>query len=114
MAGPPNPRILPAFRERILWQVVEEDAKDRVVFTSGAQGDWWIAAWSGHTQDRVVGPAAIVPSQELPEVLIHGSYRRHTPQSRKGSLFRQRRPALPRPKVFFRKVEVGPRDMCRD
>ena len=52
MAGPPNPRILPAFWERILWQAIEEDAKDKVVFTSGAQGDWWVAARSGHTQEE--------------------------------------------------------------
>ena len=79
------------FGERILWQAIEEDAKDRVVATSDAQGDWWVAAWSGHTQDRVVGPAAIVPSQELPEVLIHGSYRRHTASIQKRGFLRQSR-----------------------
>ena len=56
-----------------------------------AQGEWWVAAWSGHTQDRVVGPAARVPHDELPEELIHGSYRRHTASIQKKGLLHQSR-----------------------
>eukprot|EP00438_Fugacium_kawagutii_P016374 Skav203835 [mRNA] locus=scaffold4932:42892:55316:- [translate_table: standard] len=43
-----------------LWQAIEEDAKDRVVAKEDENGQWWAAAWSGHTQERVVGPAAVV------------------------------------------------------
>eukprot|EP00438_Fugacium_kawagutii_P034290 Skav220347 [mRNA] locus=scaffold2224:200945:203585:+ [translate_table: standard] len=80
----------------VLWEAVEADAKDRVIATPDEDGDrviatpdedgvWWVAAWSGHTQERVVGPAAIVPAQELPKVLTHGSYRRHTVFRRTGN-----------------------------
>ena len=71
-----------------LWDAIEKDAKDRVVATPDAQGEWWIAAWSGHTQDRVVGPAAIVPPPELPETLIH---RKHTASIQRRGLLRQSR-----------------------
>lgn len=74
-----------------LWKSIEDDAKDRVVATPDEHGDWWVAAWSGHTQDRVVGPAAEVPLEELPEVLIHGSYARHTASIQKYGLPRKSR-----------------------
>eukprot|EP00438_Fugacium_kawagutii_P005313 Skav210287 [mRNA] locus=scaffold475:3020:13981:- [translate_table: standard] len=74
-----------------LWDAIEKDAKDRVVATPDAEGEWWVAAWSGHTQDKVVGPAAVVPPEELPKVLTHGSYRRHTASIQKKGLLRQSR-----------------------
>eukprot|EP00438_Fugacium_kawagutii_P015705 Skav235328 [mRNA] locus=scaffold520:603852:614712:+ [translate_table: standard] len=74
-----------------LWDAIEADAKDRVVATPDADGVWWVAAWSGHTQERVVGPAAIVPPNELPNVLVHGSYRRHTASIQKKGLLRKSR-----------------------
>ncbi|CAK9060602.1 Uncharacterized protein SCF082_LOCUS31884 [Durusdinium trenchii] len=74
-----------------LWDAIEKDAKDRVVATPDAEGEWWIAAWSGHTQDRVVGPAAIVPPPELPETLIHGTFRKHTASIQRRGLLRQSR-----------------------
>eukprot|EP00438_Fugacium_kawagutii_P005702 Skav227832 [mRNA] locus=scaffold948:391182:404479:+ [translate_table: standard] len=74
-----------------LWDAIEADAKDRVVASQDADGEWWIAAWSGHTQERVVGPAAVVPVEELPKVLTHGSYRRHTASIQKKGLLRQTR-----------------------
>ena len=36
--------------------------------TKDRDGLWWVAAWSGHTQDRVIGHSAIVPAEELPQV----------------------------------------------
>eukprot|EP00438_Fugacium_kawagutii_P025619 Skav209722 [mRNA] locus=scaffold528:374935:391817:- [translate_table: standard] len=74
-----------------LWEAVEADAKDRVVATPDSDEVWWVAAWSGHTQERVVGPAAIVPANELPAVLSHGSYRRHTASIQKKGLLRKTR-----------------------
>eukprot|EP00438_Fugacium_kawagutii_P010033 Skav212665 [mRNA] locus=scaffold1227:565246:577475:+ [translate_table: standard] len=74
-----------------LWEAIEADAKDRVVATPDADGGWWVAAWSGHTQDKVVGPAAVVPTDELPRVLNHGSYRRHTASIQQKGLLRQKR-----------------------
>eukprot|EP00438_Fugacium_kawagutii_P003850 Skav230671 [mRNA] locus=scaffold2185:281771:289747:+ [translate_table: standard] len=74
-----------------LWDAIETDAKDRVVATPDSDGVWWVAAWSGHTQERVVGPAAIVPPNELPKVLVHGSYRRHTASIQKKGLLRKSR-----------------------
>eukprot|EP00438_Fugacium_kawagutii_P005226 Skav210774 [mRNA] locus=scaffold3765:57404:60835:+ [translate_table: standard] len=75
----------------VLWEAVEADAKDRVIATPDEDGVWWVAAWSGHTQERVVGPAAIVPAQELPKGLTHGSYRRHTASIQKKGLLRRSR-----------------------
>ena len=74
-----------------LWEAIEADEKDRVIATPDEDGEWWVAAWSGHTQDKVVGPAAIVPPEELPERLIHGSYVRHTASIQKKGLLRQSR-----------------------
>eukprot|EP00438_Fugacium_kawagutii_P035674 Skav231659 [mRNA] locus=scaffold823:44885:57127:- [translate_table: standard] len=74
-----------------LWDAIEADAKDRVVASQDDAGEWWVAAWSGHTQERVVGPAAVVPIEELPKVLTHGSYRRHTASIQKKGLLRQTR-----------------------
>eukprot|EP00435_Cladocopium_sp_Y103_P035201 s1779_g9.t1 len=74
-----------------LWEAIEIDAKDRVVAKQDDQGNWWVAAWSGHTVDRVVGPAAIVPSRELPDELVHGSYRKHTASIQKKGLLRKSR-----------------------
>lgn len=79
------------FKERVLWQAIEDDAKSRVLATVDNNGDWWVAAWSGHVQDKVVGPAAIVPAAELPKVLVHESYRRHTASIQKNGLLRQKR-----------------------
>lgn len=73
------------------WQAVEDDAKSRVIAKPDRDGVWWVAAWSGHTQDRVVGPAAVVPVEELPAILVHGSYRRHSASIQKKGLLRQRR-----------------------
>ena len=79
------------FGERVLWEAVETDSKDRVVTTPDNAGCWWLAAWSGHTQERVIGPAAVVPRAELPERLVHGSYIRHSASiQRKGLLRRSR------------------------
>ena len=36
-----------------------------------------IACWSGHTIPGVIGPAVIVPTDQVPEVLCHGTYKRH-------------------------------------
>lgn len=74
-----------------LCNAIEEDPKNRVIASPDEEGEWWVAAWSGHTQDKVVGPAAIVPPHELPAVLIHGSYKRHTASIQKKGLLRQSR-----------------------
>eukprot|EP00438_Fugacium_kawagutii_P001653 Skav236324 [mRNA] locus=scaffold97:181652:191974:+ [translate_table: standard] len=71
-----------------LWNAIEADAKDRVVSKSDEEGEWWVAAWSGHTQERVIGPAAIVPRSELPTTLVHGSYSRHSASIQKKGLVR--------------------------
>ena len=74
-----------------LWNAIEADAKNRVIAKPDQDGVWWVAAWSGHTQERVIGPSAQVPSEELPEVLVHGSYRQFTASIQKKGLLRQRR-----------------------
>ena len=79
------------FGDWTLWNAIEVDAKDRVIASPDSQGRWWVAAWSGHTLERVVGPAAIVPSAELPSTLIHGPYHRHTASIQRKGLLRQSR-----------------------
>eukprot|EP00435_Cladocopium_sp_Y103_P026666 s2518_g6.t1 len=79
------------YPERVLWDAVERDQKGRVVAARDDFGEWWVATWSGHTVNAVVGPAAVVPDEELPPVLVHGSYRRHTASIQKKGLLRKSR-----------------------
>ena len=79
------------FGEWVLWHAVEADAKSRVIAKPDKDGVWWVAAWSGHTLDRVVGPSAVVPVEELPTLLVHGSYRRHSSSIQRKGLLRQKR-----------------------
>ena len=70
------------------WKHSTRTKKDRLVAKQDTDGVWWVAAWSGHTQERVVGPAAVVPTEELPALLAHGSYRRRTASIQKKGLVR--------------------------
>ena len=79
------------FQNWELLEALEKDQKDRLIAKQDQEHVWWIAAWSGHTQDRVVGPAALVPDSELPSLLVHGSYRRHTASIQKWGLARRDR-----------------------
>ena len=54
------------FQNWVLLEALDQDKKDRLVAKQDTDGVWWAAAWSGHTQERVVGPAAVVPTEELP------------------------------------------------
>lgn len=76
------------FQNWVLLEALDQDKKDRLVAKQDTDGVWWVAAWSGHTQERVVGPAAVVPTEELPALLAHGSYRRHTASIQKKGLVR--------------------------
>ena len=76
------------FQNWALLEALDQDKKDRLVAKQDTDGVWWVAAWSGHTQERVVGPAAVVPTEELPALLAHGSYRRHTASIQKKGLVR--------------------------
>eukprot|EP00435_Cladocopium_sp_Y103_P029310 s607_g7.t1 len=79
------------YRSWVLWDAIERDAKDRVIARKDTHHEWWVAAWSGHTIDGVVGPAAEVPREEVPPTLTHGSYKRHTASIQKSGLLRRQR-----------------------
>ena len=55
------------------------------------EGVWWIAAWSGHTLNGVTGPAVLVDPRDVPKVLAHGSYRRHSAAIQRQGILRGRR-----------------------
>ncbi|CAL1147366.1 unnamed protein product [Cladocopium goreaui] len=58
---------------------VEGNLKQRfVVRTDESTGRSCVAAWSGHTIPGVAGPGVLVKPSEVPALLVHGSYHRHT------------------------------------
>ena len=58
---------------------VEGNWKQRfVVRTDESTGRSCVAAWSGHTIPGVVGPGVLVEPSEVPALLVHGSYHKHT------------------------------------
>ncbi|CAE7534713.1 unnamed protein product, partial [Symbiodinium sp. CCMP2592] len=58
-------------------RIIGRDEKDRLILSQEGE-EVWVAAVSGHTMAGVVGPGRELPLQEVPEVLVHGSYARHS------------------------------------
>ncbi|CAE7766338.1 kptA [Symbiodinium sp. CCMP2592] len=58
-------------------RIIGRDEKDRLILSQEGE-EVWVAAVSGHTIAGVVGPGRELPLQEVPEVLVHGSYARHS------------------------------------
>ena len=71
---------------------LEQNYKQRFVIRT-TEGDQkvWIAAWSGHTIPNVTGPSALVEGDKVPELLVHGSYKRHEASIRQHGLWAKRR-----------------------
>ena len=57
--------------------IIAKDDKDRLILCTEANTTW-IAAVSGHSIGGVVGPGRELPEAEIPEILVHGSYAKHT------------------------------------
>ena len=64
------------FDEQVIRDAVEENFKQRFVIRE-SDGRTYVAAWSGHTLDGVYGPGAKMAPENVPPVLVHGTYRRH-------------------------------------
>ena len=87
MKYPPLQRFSP----NGIYDAIMINEKQRFVARPDDQQDWWVAAWSGHTIPDVVGPSRSVPSEEVPTLLVHGTYRRNVPHIETGGLRRGRR-----------------------
>lgn len=85
-----HPLMAPFF-ERLVLEASEGNDKDRVVARRDTEGEWWAAAWSGHTLDGVVGPSVLVEANAVPRILAHGSYRRHSGSIQRQGIIRGRR-----------------------
>ena len=83
--------LMRSFDESQALQALRGNDKDRFVSKPDTEGVWWIAAWSGHTLDGVTGPAVLVEPSEVPKVLAHGSYRRHSGSIQRQGILRGRR-----------------------
>ena len=81
-----HPKMQP-FNSWMARQALEENDKDRFVARPDAEGVWWIAAWSGHTLDGVVGPSVQVEQG----LLVHGSHRKHSGSIQRQGILKGRR-----------------------
>ena len=79
------------YDEDLLLQTIQHNDKQRFVLRTDTAGVRWAAAWSGHTIPGCVGPSRVVPANEVPAVLIHGTYRRHVPGIEAKGILCQRR-----------------------
>lgn len=79
------------YDEDLLLQAIQHNDKQRFVLRTDTAGVMWAAAWSGHTIPGCVGPSRVVPANEVPAVLIHGTYRRHVPGIEAKGILCQRR-----------------------
>ena len=82
---------LRSYSQQAVWDALENNAKERFTSERDEEGNYWIAAWSGHTIPDCVGPSREVPDDEVPKLLVHGTYRRHVPQIEVQGLKRFRR-----------------------
>ena len=63
-------------REKDVRELVQRDNKQRYTLAD-YEGEVWVAAWSGHSIPFMVGPAWLLPDDDVPRLLVHGSYARH-------------------------------------
>lgn len=70
---------LQRFSRHELYDAVMINDKERFTARPDEDGQWWVAAWSGHTIPGCVGPSRLVPQREVPGTLVHGTYRRLVP-----------------------------------
>ena len=80
------------FTEKVIRDAVEENFKQRFVVREDG-GCPYVAAWSGHTISGVYGPGARIAPENVPPVLIHGTYRRHVKSIQETGLRGDRRMA---------------------
>ena len=82
---------LRSYSQHAVWEAIENNAKERFTSERDEEGYYWIAAWSGHTIPDCVGPSREVPEDDVPKLLVHGTYRKHVPQIEVQGLKRFRR-----------------------
>ena len=101
------------FQNWVLLEALDQDKKDRLVAKQDTDGVWWVAAWSGHTQERVVGPGS-GPNRGTPG--LAGAWQlptSHCVHSEEGVGERRPRCPLPRPRGTRRAVAGRPRNTDR-
>ena len=77
--------------EEALERGVYQNSKNRFIAKMDDQGEWYAAAWSGHTITGVTGPSQEVSTATTPSVLVHGTYRAYVPAIQRKGLKRGRR-----------------------
>ena len=77
--------------EEVLERGVYQNSKNRFIAKVDDQGEWYAAAWSGHTITGVTGPSQEVSTATTPSVLVHGTYRAYVPAIQRKGLKRGRR-----------------------
>ena len=77
--------------EEILERGVYQNSKNRFIAKVDDQGEWYAAAWSGHTITGVTGPSHEAAPSTTPSVLVHGTYRAYVPAIQRKGLKRGRR-----------------------
>ena len=77
--------------EGALLEAIRDNEKQRFVLREDAEGQRWVAAWSGHTIPGCTGPSREVPNEDVPAILVHGTYKRYVPQIEARGILCQRR-----------------------
>ena len=70
---------LRGYSRQVLYDALMINDKERFTAVPDREGQWWVAAWSGHTIPGCVGPSRAVPGGEVPPILVHGTYKRLVP-----------------------------------
>lgn len=77
-------------QEKDVRELVQRDNKQRYTLAD-YEGEVWVAAWSGHSIPFMVGPAWLLPDDDVPRLLVHGSYARHQTSIQQKGVKRHRR-----------------------
>lgn len=84
-------RLCRDMSEEILERGVYQNSKNRFIAKVDDRGEWYAAAWSGHTITGVTGPSHEAAPSTTPSVLVHGTYRAYVPAIQRKGLKRGRR-----------------------
>ena len=99
---------LRGYSQQVLYDAVMINDKERFTAIPDREGQWWVAAWSGHTIPGCVGPSRVVPSAEVPTILVHARHLQTLGAPHRGrGASTPKRCASSRPASSCKKVETG-------